>query len=674
MKTLQLAVGLFCVVALLSPVQAAPQPTVAGLVEVFDNAKLAPDAAGISNLKITSGHLEITLESGKAALVTAGSDPIGIFFKGTGSLRYVTSDPVEFPITSFNVRKASNVKMVKSGQDLTLTQNFEEMYFWTAGGPLPQLPAGGEASSSLSKSFAELRQNFSRDQSAPGSHLFVLQRLSFPGSAVVRAEFGAGGNPLLYVHDPIEFQTEGLYSYQGSGSSDSETKRFMYPVTLSELPLGRDRKTPPGAPFYLTHLDYTLTASDATDAELTVQETVMRQSEAQTALRFSLWDKLYYKEGVAPRLMNLRSVKDSSGRELSFHHQNGELIVGVPGISGTELKLTFQIDGNFLIRPGGDNFWQLGVAPWFPQPDLNGQFYTVHSLVKVKKPFIAFAPGKTIVRKEEGDYNVVENLIEKPVQFAVVHAGKYSYEEETKAGVTVRVASYGLKKPQAMKKLTNLAFSIMDYYTYFLGPFPFPEFNILEINSYGFGQAPPGTMFITQEAFNPAQGELNRMFSQGINERFAHEIAHQYWGHVVKMPSGDEQWITEAFAEYSAALVLKKFKGKAVYDRLVANWKDNAQRASETAPIALANRVAGDPLVRRQNRTWLMYDKGAYLLYDLHKQMGDDQFLTFLKSFQASFRWKYASTKDIVALLQFVTKKDYSPFFEANYWGTGLPK
>ena len=673
MKTPQLAIGLLLFVFIVAPAQAAP-PTVAGLVELFDNAQLAPNAANVSNLKITNGHLEIMLESGKAALVTAGSDPIGVFFKGNGSLKYVTPDPVEFPITSFNARKASNVKVTRTDQSLTMTQKFDEMFFWTSGGPLPQLPAGNESSSSLSKSFADHRLNFSRDQSAPGSHLFVLQRLSFPGSPVIRAEFGAGNDPLLYVYDPIESKAEGLYSYQGSGSLDSETKRFMYPIVLSELPLGRDRKTPPAAPFFLTHLDFTLTASDGTDAELTVQETVMRQSEAQTALRFSLWDKLYYKEGVAPRLMNLRSVKDSSGRELSFHHQNGDLIVGVPGIPGTELKVTFKIDGNFLIRPGGDNFWQLGVAAWFPQPDFNGQFYTVHSLVKVKKPYIAFAPGKTIVRKEEGEYNVVENVLEKPVQFAVVHAGKYSYEEETKAGVTVRVASYGLKKPQAMKKLTNLAFSIMDYYTYFLGPFPFPEFNILEINSYGFGQAPPGTMFITAEAFNPAQGELNRMYSQGINERFAHEIAHQYWGHVVKMPSGDEQWITEAFAEYSAALVLKKFKGKAVYDRLVANWKDNAQRASETAPIALANRVAGDPMVRRQNRTWLMYDKGAYLLYDLHKQMGDDQFLTFLKSFQASFRWKYASTKEIVALLQFVTKKDYSPFFEANYWGTGLPK
>lgn len=673
MKPLPFAIGLLLSAALLSPAGAATQPTVAGLVEVFENAQLAPNAASVSNLKITRGHVEITLESGKAAPVIAGADPIGIFFKGNGSIKYVTSDPVEFPITSFNARKASNVKMVKSDKDMTLTQDFEDMFFWT-GGSIPELPAGTESSASLSKSFAEHRQNFSRDQSAPASHLFVLQRLSFPKSDVVRAEFGAGGDPLLYVHDPIETQSEGLYSYQRSGSSDSETKRFMYPVTLSELPIGRDRKTPARPPFYLTHLDYTLVASDGNDAELTVQETILRQADAQGALRFSLWDKLYFKEGVAPRRMNVKSVKDSSGRELSFHHQNGELVVGTAGIPWNELKLTFQLDGNFLIRPGGDNFWQLGVASWFPQPDLNGQFYTVHSVVKVKKPFIAFAPGKTVERKEEGDYNVVENVIEKPVQFAVVHAGKYTFVEETRAGVTVRVASYGLNKPQAMKKLTNLAWTIMDYYTYFLGPFPFPELNILEINSYGFGQAPPGTMFITQEAFNPVQGDLNQIFSQGINERFAHEIAHQYWGHVVKMPSGDEQWITESFAEYSAALVLKKFKGDAIYKRLVANWKDNAQRASETAPIALANRVAGDPMVRMQNRTWLMYDKGAYLLYDLHKQMGDDQFLTFLKSFQASFRWKFASTKDIVALLQFITKKDYSPFFEANYWGTGIPK
>ena len=83
----------------------------------------------------------------------------------------------------------------------------------------------------------------------------------------------------------------------------------------------------------------------------------------------------------------------------------------------------------------------------------------------------------------------------------------------------------------AVKQLTNLAGSIIQYYQEFLGPFPFPEFNIIEINDFGLGQAPPGTMFITKEAFNPIMAaHSERGGLAGINETFAHEIAHQYWG------------------------------------------------------------------------------------------------------------------------------------------------
>jgi len=200
--------------------------------------------------------------------------------------------------------------------------------------------------------------------------------------------------------------------------------------------------------------------------------------------------------------------------------------------------------------------------------------------------------------------------------------------------------------------------------------------NILEINDWGFGQAPPGVMFITKEAFNPLMGETNQLFSEGVNERFAHEIAHQYWGHVVKMPSLEEQWLEESFAEYSAALFLRQFKGKSAYDSLVSHWKGRASYATDKAPIPLANLISasGDSSIYFATRTGLVYDKGAYLLYTLHKELGDDTFLTFLKSFQKSFRWKFGSTKKVEGLLEFLTKKDYRPFFEANYWGTGMPK
>jgi aminopeptidase N len=73
-------------------------------------------------------------------------------------------------------------------------------------------------------------------------------------------------------------------------------------------------------------------------------------------------------------------------------------------------------------------------------------------------------------------------------------------------------------------------------------------------------------------------------------------------------------------------------------------------------------------------RTGLIYDKGALLLATLHKELGDDMFLTFLKSYQKSFRWKFGSTKTVAGLLRYLTKKDYAPFFAANYWGTGMPR
>ncbi|HXK39666.1 MAG TPA: M1 family aminopeptidase, partial [Candidatus Paceibacterota bacterium] len=81
-----------------------------------------------------------------------------------------------------------------------------------------------------------------------------------------------------------------------------------------------------------------------------------------------------------------------------------------------------------------------------------------------------------------------------------------------------------------------------------------------------------------------------------------------------------------------------------------------------------------DNMTAFRDRTHLVYDKGAYVLAMLHKEIGDDMFLSFLRNFQARYAWKYATTQDMVALLQQLTKKDYSDFFEKNFWGTEMPQ
>ena len=68
----------------------------------------------------------------------------------------------------------------------------------------------------------------------------------------------------------------------------------------------------------------------------------------------------------------------------------------------------------------------------------------------MKKPFVPFASGRTVSRRQEGDENIVETELDKPDRFAIVMAGSYQFEEETRDGMTVRVASYAAKNDIAI--------------------------------------------------------------------------------------------------------------------------------------------------------------------------------------------------------------------------------
>ncbi|MEM7585095.1 MAG: hypothetical protein AAF560_17015, partial [Acidobacteriota bacterium] len=57
----------------------------------------------------------------------------------------------------------------------------------------------------------------------------------------------------------------------------------------------------------------------------------------------------------------------------------------------------------------------------------------------------------------------------------------------------------------------------------------------------------------------------------------------------------------------------------------------------------------------------------------VHDEIGDEAFLSFLRSAQGSFTWKFVTTKHLVGLLEHMTQQDFDPFFERYYWGTEMP-
>ncbi|HSP15154.1 MAG TPA: M1 family aminopeptidase [Thermoanaerobaculia bacterium] len=654
------------------------QDNVASLADALEKPQAGP-AVTVKDVVIKlSPNMTIRLASGNAAPVTAAGAAIGLFFAGNGSFEYRAADPLEDTIVRFEAKKASDLEVATAGQATVLKGRFEQLYLRAAAIALPDLQ--GAAGSNLSEALAKHRESMARRREQSATPLLILQKFDHPSSPVAIAEFTGGGNPIIYTLDTIDARSETVESLTRDRMFENrELAGMWWPVTISDQPVGRSRRDFTEPLYLLTGIDYTLVSDDKEQGRLSVTETITPRTGSQRVFHFALHSTIY-DTSERPRTFNLRSVKDAAGRDLPFVHAHENLVVGMPQkmAQNEPFQIRYEIDGDFLFHPNADSYWELGTSPWFPQPDLNGQYYTIHSIVKVKKPWIAFAPGETIRKGEEGDFNVVENRIDKPVQFAVVLAGKYAVDEKKyEDGPTIRVASYAMPNDRAMKQLNNLAYKLIKFYELFLGPFPFKEFNVIEIHELGFGQAPPATMFITKEAFNPLMGEDNQLFSRGVNHRFAHEIAHQYWGHVVKMGSAEEQWVTESFAEYSSALAIKQLKGNGAYNAMISTWRANANEARSVSSISLANRirVPNNDMDTFRYRTFLIYDKGAYILASMHKQLGDDKFISWLANLQHLFAWRYLTTLDAARLLQRIDGgKDWMPFFNQYYWGTDMPK
>jgi len=634
------------------------------------------EPVAVNNVTLTIGHLKLMMASGSAAKLSAAGEPVGFFFKGAGRFEYV-AEATEMPVVTRNVKSDSHATLAGA----TISEDVTEAMVMLVGATSPDLGTS-TAVTSLADDLKAHQAVFKFAQIEPGEHLIAAQKLGLPGAAAY-IEIVTPKDKLVYRYDSADLQEESLTSVHiwNSYVSDKTLSAYLFPTTLSSQPVGRDVRAYARPAFTITALDYSLT-TDGDNAKLEMTETIAPRFGGQRAFRFNLDTELIVVANKPARRINVRSVVDEEGKPLSFAHEIDNLLVVLPAAAAQPFKLKFVIDGDFLFREEGDNAWQLVNFAWYPRSrNWAGNFSTVHSLIKVRKPFIPIAQGTLIARKEEGDYNVVENVVEKPIAFPIVEGGKYHIFEEKRDDRIVRVATYGIASEKGAKTLIGLTFGFIEYFEYFLGPFPWKEFNIIQVNTYGYGQAPDATMFITNEAFNPLKPSdedytmsAEQYFSQGINERIAHEIAHQYWGSAVKMPSPEEQWITEAFAEYSAGLLLKKFKGDAVFNRMVNSWRAEARQAAAIAPIPYANRIGGDQGLARRARTRLLYDKGPALLAAIHKQLGDEKFLTFLKSYTKSFQGKFGTTADVAGLLGFMTKQDWKPFFDQYYWGLAMPQ
>lgn len=139
-----------------------------------------------------------------------------------------------------------------------------------------------------------------------------------------------------------------------------------------------------------------------------------------------------------------------------------------------------------------------------------------------------------------------------------------------------------------------------------------------------------------------------------------HEIAHHWWGNAVTPKSWKDIWLNEGFATYSEALYWEKKSGERSLQSTMRGYFNSFDQHK-----------LYDPGLNLFSR--LVYEKGAWVLHMLRRELGDTVFFKILRNYFEKYKYKNASTEDFINLCEMISGKELSYFFDQwLYDGVGI--
>lgn len=225
------------------------------------------------------------------------------------------------------------------------------------------------------------------------------------------------------------------------------------------------------------------------------------------------------------------------------------------------------------------------------------------------------------------------------------------------------------------RQVLTRATSIIKFFQALVGDSPYPSFTVALVESLTpGGHSPPYFAQLNAPLPNsPLVWRNDPAAFENYPEFFvAHEIAHQWWGHGVGWQNYHEQWLSEGFAQYFAALYANENRGTEVFQGVLRRMRRWAMNESDQGPVYLGYRIGH---IRNDGRAFraIIYNKGAMVLHMLRQLLGDDVFFRGIRRFYLSSRFRKIGSEDFRLAMQEESGRDLSRFFERWIYNATLP-
>ena len=198
---------------------------------------------------------------------------------------------------------------------------------------------------------------------------------------------------------------------------------------------------------------------------------------------------------------------------------------------------------------------------------------------------------------------------------------------------------------------------------------------LIELYSAKFGLYPFSKEkyghFMTPSNIGALENQTMTMIGKSYNfSTVAHELSHQWFGDNVTCTSWQDIWLHEGFAEYFGQVLGSELYNNSPNTQAIVNTQTELLQNSENQAYLNSSSLS-DPYAIFDHTN--SYAKGAAVLHMLRFELGDNLFYSVLTEYHNKFKGKNASTDSLIAIVNKLTNKDYTYFFNQWIYNKGYP-
>lgn len=676
-----------------------PEGSLADYERLLEARYSGPIPVPPEGLRFQREEAEWTLESGTVRLLepTSGGALTGLVFEGRGHFRMEIPDAQEL---------AQLRRMAENPGLAGIDEPFTEMVLRTSTGLLTELSLAPPGSTYDTDSTATSRREVWLADQLLDADARVVGGLLMPGDGFLLADMKTESYDWLsYTFDDLRAeevvirQVDKGYAEEwvrldraadrrDDGSASRDQPRS---IDVEHVDLAVDlRKT--GKETGLSGLVVPRRA--AITAELTFVSEVDGFLALPLVLRpYAEVSAVRDEDGTVLPFVRYAVGRDTRASDKSLFDDSLLVFLRRPLAAGETYRLSFDYEMEIINYVSGRS--------WYPgKPGrLTHDFHTATITITSRKKDEIRAMGER-VEERAADKDVVQVWkVERPAQMVTFSFAKKFHEETVEREGVPRVTAFSMESGGANKTF-NVAADVVNSLLYFNQLFghPLEDDHLYVTSIFGnHGQSFDGFIHMSILTFDSE--------SEGPSQLFrAHEVAHQWWGHRVISAGYRDQWLSEAFAEYSAMMFLEAAfpkKGKDYYQEIVEAYvgqmlgvvddnrfapyplERNDRQRARVGPISIGYRAA--TATSPTGYFARSYYKGALVLHMLRTMLrgmtrSDEVFVKTLRDFVERQSGHPTTTDDFVAALNRNTPEslrrgvgDWKWFFDQWVHGTAIP-